>query len=518
MSEALFDPAPGPATGPVTASSSGGPGTIPAGIPAEISAGVDGLDADGALAEAVRLRRGVDAAQARLLRVAAHWADLHGVLPDDTRGGQAAGHRSRTVIGGTERLVPLAGPGAPAVAEFAPAELGAALGMSTHAASVLVGNALELRHRLPRLWARVMAGQLPAWRASKVAEHTTTLCAPAAGFVDAQLAPVAHRVGLGRVLALVEAARKRFDPAAAAAQERRAAQTRGVWLGERMLHGTRAIHIEADALDAAAFDHTIADLAQALARFGDTDPLDVRRAKSVGTLADPQTALDLLSGHRDQHDEPGTDAQPGPAADAGDADPVVDGEADHAGEPASGPARRAAGPVGTAGPGLRRRPRVDLYVHLHQDAVEAGAGIGRVEGLGAATLAKIREWVGRADVRVTGVLDLDSRAAVDGHEVPDPMRETVFLRNPCCPFPWCPNLSRVKDDDHIEEYLPEDEGGPPGQTSPANLAGLCRRHHRCKTHGGWTYAMPEPGLYLWRSPHGRRYLVDHTGTTNLDTS
>ncbi|HEU5044616.1 MAG TPA: hypothetical protein VFT75_10840, partial [Nocardioidaceae bacterium] len=101
---------------------------------------------------------------------------------------------------------------------------------------------------------------------------------------------------------------------------------------------------------------------------------------------------------------------------------VVDGEADHAGEPASGPARRAAGPVGTAGPGLRRRPRVDLYVHLHQDAVEAGAGIGRVEGLGAATLAKIREWVGRADVRVTGVLDLDSHAAVDGHEVPDPRR------------------------------------------------------------------------------------------------
>jgi len=67
-------------------------------------------------------------------------------------------------------------------------------------------------------------------------------------------------------------------------------------------------------------------------------------------------------------------------------------------------------------------------------------------------------------------------------------------------------------------YLPEDQGGPPGQTTPANLAGLCRRHHRAKTHGGWTYTMPEPGLYLWRSPRGRRYLVDHTGTTNLDTS
>jgi hypothetical protein len=27
--------------------------------------------------------------------------------------------------------------------------------------------------------------------------------------------------------------------------------------------------------------------------------------------------------------------------------------------------------------------------------------------------------------------------------------------------------------------------------------------------------MPEPGIYLWRSPQGRRYLVDHTGTTAL---
>ena len=28
-----------------------------------------------------------------------------------------------------------------------------------------------------------------------------------------------------------------------------------------------------------------------------------------------------------------------------------------------------------------------------------------------------------------------------------------------------------------------------------------------------THTMPEPGIYLWRSPAGRRYLVDHTGTT-----
>jgi hypothetical protein len=28
--------------------------------------------------------------------------------------------------------------------------------------------------------------------------------------------------------------------------------------------------------------------------------------------------------------------------------------------------------------------------------------------------------------------------------------------------------------------------------------------------------MPEPGIYLGRSPIGQRFLVDHTGTTHLD--
>ncbi len=58
----------------------------------------------------------------------AHWgeADLHG-----------------------EGLVPLAGPGAPWVAEFAPADLAAALGISHDAARQLIADALELAYRLP---------------------------------------------------------------------------------------------------------------------------------------------------------------------------------------------------------------------------------------------------------------------------------------------------------------------------------------------------------------------------------
>ena len=187
-----------------------------------------------------------------------------------------------------EALVALAGPGAPEVAEFAPAELAAALGVSTFAGQALVGDALELRHRLPRLWGRVVDGTVQAWRGRKVAERTRGLPAEGAAWVDGQVAPFAHKIGLGRALDVVEAALVRFDPEAAAAKAKSAAESRGVWCGDEATDGIREISIRADGLDAAAFDDTIGQIADVLGRLGDTGRVDVRRAKAVGVVADPQ--------------------------------------------------------------------------------------------------------------------------------------------------------------------------------------------------------------------------------------
>jgi hypothetical protein len=41
-------------------------------------------------------------------------------------------------------------------------------------------------------------------------------------------------------------------------------------------------------------------------------------------------------------------------------------------------------------------------------------------------------------------------------------------------------------------------------------------HHRLKTFDRWTVEQPFPGIYLWRDPHGAHYLVDHTGTRQLE--
>ncbi len=77
------------------------------------------------------------------------------------------------------------------------------------------------------------------------------------------------------------------------------------------------------------------------------------------------------------------------------------------------------------------------------------------------------------------------------------------------------------DKDHIDPYRftdPDDPGGgrpPPGQTNTANLALLCRFHHRLKTSGGWSYERRHDTVLAWTSPLGRRYTVDETGTRPL---
>ena len=70
--------------------------------------------------------------------------------------------------------------------------------MPTEAGKAYLGEAVELRYRLAGLWARVVAGDLVAWKARKIAKATIILSVEAAAYVDRHVAPVAHKVGPGR--------------------------------------------------------------------------------------------------------------------------------------------------------------------------------------------------------------------------------------------------------------------------------------------------------------------------------
>ena len=148
--------------------------------------------------------------------------------------------------------------------------------------------------------------------------------------------------------------------------------------------------------------------------------------------------------------------------------------------------------------------------------------IGEAERLGPVTVDLIRTWLADSTATIhpvlirpviRPVLDLARTDTVDRHDPPPWMRELVVLRDRHCVFPWCGRDARACDLDHIQPYLPPDEDGPPGQTSPDNLAALCRRHHRAKTFAGWAYRRARDGTYTWTSPHGRTYTVGPHGTT-----
>ena len=74
--------------------------------------------------------------------------------------------------------------------------------------------------------------------------------------------------------------------------------------------------------------------------------------------------------------------------------------------------------------------RVDAR-DLEPDALAAG----EIEKLGAATLTKIRDWVGHHQVVIQPVLNMARRDAVDSHDPPGWMRDLVLLRDGHCIFP-----------------------------------------------------------------------------------
>ena len=91
---------------------------------------------------------------------------------------------SRRVLPGRERAVRLGGAGTPLVAEFAAADFGARVRMGSWAARHHLADALDVRHRLPLIWARVVARQARVGNARLVAARTRHLSVEAAGLVD----------------------------------------------------------------------------------------------------------------------------------------------------------------------------------------------------------------------------------------------------------------------------------------------------------------------------------------------
>ena len=425
------------------------------------------------LAYALAERRAADHSEANVFLAAATWADQHTA---DTLAPARADW--------DEKAMPLAGEGTPEVAEFCIAEFAAVLGLTTHAGRALIGDALETRHRLPKVWHRVTTGTLQVWRARQIAHLTYGLPPEGATYVDDHVAAFAHRVGYAALQRLLEEARIRFiagyEPQGGPIRPDGRKVT--IKLGQMSTNGTADIFGELGYADACDLEQALARRASHLAAegaIGEGLPLDARRALALGEMARDDLTLTLTTGER---------------------------------SPRSG---------------------VELKVHVNADDLTTNptgapntSGLARVEGTGGngafITLDTLRAWLQRPDAKISmrTVIDTTATIRVDQWEIPDRLRHQVTERDGTCRFPHCNHPARAGDIDHITPYDTGPDGsggsgGPPGQTTTDNLAACCRTHHRLKTHAGWSYSMLDPGHYLWRSPNGHRFLVTPHGTQTL---
>ena len=421
------------------------------------------LDTEGAvLAFARESRLAAQRAEADLLVAAVTWAEQH--PPESIH--EAAIWSTR----GGDCPLPLAGEGAPMVAEFCIAEFAAAIGRSTDSGRAKIAHALELKYRLPRHWARTQTGTLEPWRACRIAAATIGLSREAAAHVDSQLVALAHRVGPVVLDRLVEQAIARFMPETAEADATKALEDRHLTFHHRQvsLTGTTYLQAQLDLADALDLDAAITAEAEALRLAGSVESLDVRRALAAGRLARRQLGL--------------------PVEDL----PTGDGKRAH-----------------------RETREVVLYVHLSEAAISGTTGgldLAQVNNHRRTVLAdQVRSWCGDPDttVVVKPVIDLDEHIGVAAYEVPVRLADQTEVRDGTCTFPWCARPATSCDTDHV---IPHSEGGT---TCSCNTAPVCRRHHRLKTHALWTYTVIDPGTYLWTSPHGYQFLRDRHGTTDV---
>ncbi len=391
-----------------------------------------------------------------------------------------------------DRALRTAGEGSPYVSEFSIMEFSAVLGMSTDGGRAYLCGVAELRYRLPHLWEQVEAGVLPVWRALEIAKDTWTLPEAGAMFVDRHLADAAVSCSWAQIARLVEEATARFDPERAEEQRRRRADYRRFDIDLKGVGVDGIVHVDAtlDLADALDLEAAIASVATQLADLGCEEPWEVRRSLAAGEIARAQGSLGLDLGEP----EPGFRGPPSSGTSTTGEDPAeVEVRAQRASKPQPPTTGRS----------------VVLHLHLTEAALRGEDVVGRCGNTRTpVTVEQIREWCGNPDTHVTvrPILDLDAHHHTEAYEIPDRLRVQAELTTGTCVFPYCTREAVACDVDHA---IPWDRGGP---TCSCNIAPLCRRHHRAKTHSKWSYVILGPGIYLWTTPTGHDLIRDSRGT------
>jgi hypothetical protein len=462
------------------------------------------LDAAGLLAaaaEAVQARR---LSEVHDLEVLAQWAAVHSADPTEGPDGAAARRLGNV-------LVQVGGDGTPGVQDFCLGEIALARSTGVTSSRNALADVLDLQHRLPLTWSVCRRGECDVWVARRIAKLSRNLAADKVKLVDSAMSRMIATEAAGRVLEVAEAKIIEADPALHDEKVEAGRRARFARLGRTDEYGLRMLIARLDAGDAVAVEATVCRVAQIIApRHPEASP-DELRALAFAWLARPAELFILLL----EHTTPEAESAP---------DPELDLDLDDVEPEESSVARALAFPADL----LDRLRDLDLtplapngvlHLHLHEAALHGTDGVDgvvRVEGFGPVTLNRLTELLARVNLRIQPVKDLSDRVRYTAYEHPESLRDQVHLITGGDYWPYATSTSRHVDLDHPTPYHHgAGREPPPGQTGSHNSGPLGRRHHRWKTHAGYRSRQCGEGRYVWLTPHGLGFLVDHTGTHRI---
>ncbi len=339
--------------------------------------------------------------------------------------------------------------------EFAADEIAAALTWSTSRVTTTASRFRRIRVDLPHTAALWQSGRIDGFKAGKVAEAANRLTWPeSVATLDAAAADRASSQTTTQLQQWLNRQVARFEPDQAERRHRRAHADRRVSTRSEP-DGMGSLWAMAGAADLAAIDYRLTDLARKL---GSDDPrsMDQRRTDLF---------VDLLTG------------------------------------------RGYAGSAGSTGPsaGSVRAPAVAVVV-----PVQSLFGVDDTPGELADRSATIpaplaREIAARPGTVFYRLLTDERGELLDvaqlGRFPSDLLGFAVNLRDGSCAWPTCSTGASKCDHDHTQP-------APDGPTAARNLGPACRRHHRARTHADFDLQQPEPGVFVWRTPTGHRYLAE----------
>ena len=348
------------------------------------------------------------------------------------------------------------------------------LKISEGATQILFHQCRLLDEHLPATFTALQDGAISFRHATVIAEEADSLPVEARTAFDADMAPRARQMTAVQLGRKARAVRETMHPQSIRERHVRAAADRRVCV-EPARDGMARLELLMPAPEAFGIFNRLDDTARALAGPDEPRTLDQLRADVATDL--------LLNG---QHRTP-------TPTDPNHADPTL-ADPEHPNSTAS----IHQFPQGIVPTVMVVVPVLSLLGLSEEPAT--------LEGYGPIDAETARELAGNAKswFRILTHPETGTVLSVGQtrYTVPEAMRRYLQFRDGTCRAWGCNRQARNCDLDHTVEW----HNG--GHTAVDNLAHLCERHHKLKTHTGWDVEQVGDGRLQWTSPWGRAHRTE----------